>query len=95
MLAGSSIAIVPTHYEYLPEKQQQAHNFLKQVTVSITHKENILRQSLLHYLMYMLKLQELQIYNYNKYISELHTGIYLCLFIFWFNCIKDLYILVF
>ncbi|XP_023706694.1 histone deacetylase 4 isoform X2 [Cryptotermes secundus] len=35
MLAGSSIAIVPTHYEeYLPEKQlydqQQAHNFLKQ-----------------------------------------------------------------
>jgi hypothetical protein len=47
MLAGSSIAIVPTHYEeYLPEKQvydqQQAHNFLKQVTVSITHKYNIL-----------------------------------------------------
>ena len=37
MLAGSSITIVPTHYEeYIPDKpvydqQQQAHNFLKQV----------------------------------------------------------------
>jgi histone deacetylase 4/5 len=43
MLAGSSITIVPTHYEeYLPEKQvydqQQAHNFLKQVNVSITYQ---------------------------------------------------------
>lgn len=40
MLAGTSIALVPTHYEeYLPEKQvydqQQAHNFLKQVIVII------------------------------------------------------------
>jgi hypothetical protein len=53
MLAGSSIAIVPTHYEeYLPEKQvydqQQAHNFLKQVIISITHKETSSFDSLLH-----------------------------------------------
>lgn len=43
MLAGSSITMVPTHYEeYLPEKQvydqQQAHNFLKQVNVSTTYQ---------------------------------------------------------
>jgi len=53
MLAGSSIAIVPTHYEeYLPEKQvydqQQAHNFLKQVIISITHEETSSCDSLFH-----------------------------------------------
>jgi hypothetical protein len=53
MLAGSSIAIVPTHYEeYLPEKQvydqQQAHNFLKQVILSITHIDTGSCDSLSH-----------------------------------------------
>ena len=58
MLAGSSIAIVPTHYEeYLPEKQvydqQQAHNFLKQVIIGITHEQTISCNSLFHIILYV------------------------------------------